>query len=64
MHKDGVMGDGSHKNITRLPDHDKRAKLTDLTIGEREEVDISMSKSERRMKFKHERRELEEEEKV
>jgi hypothetical protein len=27
------------KNITRLPDHDKKAKLTDLTIGDRDDLE-------------------------
>ena len=42
----------SQKNVTRLPDHEKKAKLTDLTIGDKEDVEINMSNRSMNMRVK------------
>ncbi len=51
--------------VTHLPDHDHKAKLTDLTMGEKEDTVMNMSNSERSVRTKKSNmRELDEEEKV
>lgn len=34
----GVLGP---KNITKLPDHEKKAKLTDLTMGDKDDIEMN-----------------------
>mmetsp|Transcript_6300 Transcript_6300/g.4741 ORF Transcript_6300/g.4741 Transcript_6300/m.4741 type:complete len:120 (+) Transcript_6300:321-680(+) len=35
-----IMNQGPPKNITKLPDRDNKPKLTDLTMGEREDTHV------------------------
>lgn len=64
MHKveNGSNGGVYLKNITKLPDHDLKANLTDLTMGEKD--DEEMNKAGRNSKSKKNKFQLEEEEKI
>lgn len=52
MNSVGGGGGSSLKNITKLPDHEKKANLTDLTMGEKEDIEMNSSSRSKGVKFK------------